>query len=105
MLTPSEHHRLEKYTHDMDVKRIAAAFDALSEPNRCLIFRALLKGNAVRVSDLAKVVRISDALASQHLKVLLQANLVDKRKEGKNVYYFVNASNPMVDALQKAVEV
>lgn len=105
MLTPQEHQRLKRYTHDIDVKRLAAAFDALSEPNRCLIFRALLKDKAVRVSDLASVVGISDALASQHLKVLLQAELVNKRKEGKNVYYFMNESNPLVDALQKAVEV
>jgi DNA-binding transcriptional ArsR family regulator len=104
MLTPKEHQRLQQYTHDINAKRLATAFDALSEPNRCLIFRALLKGEPVRVSDLASVVGISDALTSQHLKVLLQADLVDKKKEGKNVYYFVNDTNPMIGALQKAVE-
>lgn len=105
MLTPQEHKRLEKYTHGIDIKRLASTFDALGEPNRCLIFRALLKGKAVRVSDLASVVGISDALASQHLKILLQAELVEKQKEGKNVYYNVSKSNPLVSALQKAVKV
>jgi DNA-binding transcriptional ArsR family regulator len=104
MLTPQEHKRLAQYTHGIDVKRLASAFDALSEPNRCLIFRALLKGKPVRVSDLASVVGISDALASQHLKVLSQAELVDKSKVGKNVYYYVNNANPLIGALQKAVE-
>jgi DNA-binding transcriptional ArsR family regulator len=105
MLTPQEHKRLERYTHDIDVQRLAAAFDALSEPNRCLIFRALLKGEPVRVSDLASVVGISDALASQHLKILLQAHLVSKDKQGKSVYYSVNENNSLIGALKKAVEV
>jgi ArsR family transcriptional regulator, lead/cadmium/zinc/bismuth-responsive transcriptional repressor len=105
MLTPREHQRLEEYIHGIDINRLANTFDALSEPNRCLIFRALLKGKAVRVSDLASVVGISDALASQHLKILLQAGLVERQKEAKNVYYNINESNPLVGALQKAVEV
>jgi DNA-binding transcriptional ArsR family regulator len=104
MLTSREQKKLEHYIHDLDVNRVALAFDALSEPNRCLIFRALLKGQSVRVGDLAKVVGISDSLASQHLKILSQAELVDKAKDGKNVYYHVSAKNPLINALQKAVE-
>lgn len=103
MLTPVEREKLEHYTHGIDVNRIATAFDALSEPNRCLIFRALLKGQSVRVGDLAKVVGISDSLASQHLKILSQAGLTDKNKDGKSVYYHVNEANPLIGALQKAV--
>lgn len=105
MLTKREHQKLERYIHGIDVKHISVVFDALSEPNRCLIFRALLKGESVRVSDLASVVGISDPLASQHLKILLRANLVTKQKIGKNVYYEVDKSNPLIDALKKAVEV
>lgn len=105
MLTPKEQKKLEQYTHDIDVDRLAQAFDALSEPKRCLIFRALLKGQSVRVGDVAKVVGISDSLASQHLKVLSQAELVDKSKKGKSVYYHINVVNPLISALQKAVEV
>jgi DNA-binding transcriptional ArsR family regulator len=105
MLTPREQQKLEQYTHDIDVDRLAVAFDALSEPKRCLIFRALLKGRSVRVGDLAKVVGISDSLASQHLKVLAQALLVQKTKHGKSVYYEVDKRNPLIGALRKAVEV
>jgi len=104
MLSPREHRRLQQHIHGVDVDRIAMTFDALSEPNRCLIFRALLKGKAISVGELASIVGISNPLASQHLKVLLQADLVHKEKEGKSVYYHVNHRNPLVDALQKAVE-
>jgi ArsR family transcriptional regulator len=104
MLTPRERKNLEHYIHGIDIDRIAETFDALSEPKRCLIFRALLKEHSVRVGDVAKVVGISDSLASQHLKILAQANLVQKTKEGKSVYYQVDKSNSLVSALKKAVE-
>lgn len=104
MLSPKEHKNLENYVHGMDVKRLATAFDALSEPNRCLIFRALLKTENASVGQLASAVGISESLASQHLKVLLQAELVHKNKNGKNVYYRVNNDDSLAVALQKAVE-
>lgn len=105
MLSPKEHKNLEKYIQDIDVSRIVTAFDALGEPNRCLIFRALLKENSVSVGQLASAVGISESLASQHLKVLLQANLVVRMKNGKNVYYLVQENDPLVQALEKAVEI
>ena len=104
MLTPKEHKRFTSYVQDMDVKRLAAAFDALSEPNRCLIFRALLQENSVNVGQIASAMDISESLTSQHLKILLRSGLVTRRKEGKNVYYLVKENDPLVDALKHAVE-
>jgi len=104
MLSPAEHKNLENYIQGIDVSRMATAFDALGEPNRCLIFRALLKENNVTVGQLASAVGISESLASQHLKVLLQADMVERNKLGKNVYYLVK-KNPLVNAIKKAVEV
>jgi DNA-binding transcriptional ArsR family regulator len=105
MLSPKEHKKLEHYIQGIDVSRMASAFDALGEPNRCLIFRALLKNEDANVGQLASVVGISESLASQHLKVLLQANLVTRTKDGKLVYYRVNRGDYLVKALLKAVEV
>jgi DNA-binding transcriptional ArsR family regulator len=104
MLTPKEQRNLEKYVKGIDVRRMAAAFDALGEPNRCLIFRALLKQRGVSVGQLANAVGISEPLASQHLKVLLQAELVSRHKDGKVVYYDINGHDPLVGALKAAVE-
>ena len=104
MLSPKEHRNLEKYIQGIDVSRMVTAFDALGEPNRCLIFRALLKKNNISVGQLASAVGISESLASQHLKILLQAELVKREKNGKNVYYLVNSEDFLVSALKKAVE-
>jgi len=104
MLSPSEHKHLENYIQGMDVSRLTTAFDALGEPNRCLIFRALLKKPYVNVGQLASAVGISESLASQHLKTLHEAGLVEREKRGKNVYYQVNSTDTFVVALQKVVE-
>ncbi|MBX6334233.1 winged helix-turn-helix transcriptional regulator [Candidatus Saccharibacteria bacterium] len=104
MLSPSEHSRLKQYIHGIDVNRLSAVFDALSEPNRCLIFRALLKTRHANVTQLAEAVGISSSLASQHLKTLRDNNMVVRRKQGKAVYYDVNDADPLVDALSKVVE-
>jgi DNA-binding transcriptional ArsR family regulator len=104
MLSPSEHKHLENYIQDMDVSRLTVAFDALSEPNRCLIFRALLKNSRANVDQLASAIGISESLASQHLKILREAGLVTRRKEGKRVYYDMNSKDALVEALKNVVE-
>lgn len=104
MLSEQEHKRLENFVKGIDVTRMAAAFDALGEPNRCVIFRALLKHDNVMVSQLAAAVGISESLASQHLKVLLNAELVNRVKVGKRVYYTVNDDDRLVEALRHVVE-
>jgi ArsR family transcriptional regulator len=104
MLSPAEHKRLEDYIQDIDVSRLSAAFDALGEPNRCLIFRAVMKTPHANVSQLADAIGISDSLASQHLKILRETELIVRRKEGKQVYYEVNTRDALVRALSKVVE-
>ena|SRR6185437_5395291 len=104
MLSPKEHQKLQTYIRHSDVGPTAAAFDALSEPNRCLIFRALLKTPKLGVGELASIVGISVPLASQHLKILLNANLVCKEKSGRYVLYCINDANSLVLALQKTIE-
>lgn len=105
MLTPKEHRKLEKYVKGIDVSDMSQAFDALGEPNRCLIFRALLKQGKINVGQLAQAVGISESLASQHLKILLNARLVERSRQGKSVYYNAASGSDLVDALRKAVEV
>ncbi len=104
MLTPREKTELQKHIHGIDIARMTNALAALGEPNRCLIFRALLKRRDVTVGDIASIVEVSLPLASQHLKILLQAGLLERVKRGKEVYYHVNHSDALAVALEKAVE-
>lgn len=104
MLSPREHKKLEQYVQGIDVSHMAETFDALGEPNRCLIFRALLNHSPINVGQIASAVDISESLASQHLKVLLSAKLVERTKNGKHVYYAANEKDALVNALKHAVE-
>jgi ArsR family transcriptional regulator len=104
MLSKKEHSNLQPYIRGLDVSRLAGAFDALSEPNRCTIFRTLLKKDEINVGDIASLLKISEPLASQHLKILLGAGLVVRAKKGRNVYYAINNGDKLVKALEKVVK-
>jgi DNA-binding transcriptional ArsR family regulator len=104
MLTPKERQKLDHSLHDIDIARITAVLNALSEPNRCLIFRALARSRNASVGDIAQVVGISVPLASRHLKTLFQTGLLSREKTGKHVYYTTNTKDPLVSALKKAIE-
>ncbi|MGH7240321.1 MAG: ArsR/SmtB family transcription factor [Candidatus Saccharimonadales bacterium] len=105
MLTTNEHKKFKKYANKLDVARMATAFDALGEPNRCRIFRALVKFDNASVGQLAEALNLSGSLTSQHLKVLLHANLVVKERCGKNVCYDVRHDDPLVRTLEKVMEI
>jgi DNA-binding transcriptional ArsR family regulator len=62
-------------------QRLDAVFAALSDPNRRTIVARLAKGSA-RAGELAESLTISQPAASQHLKVLREAGLIEQRAEG-----------------------
>lgn len=86
--------------HSSKTTTLALTFSALSEPNRLLVLRSLLTNGAVSVGRLARATNMSDALMSQHLKVLYGAHLVVREKHGKNVYYKVDNTNPLIDPIE-----
>lgn len=77
-------------------------FNSLSDPTRRDILKRVSK-SSLSINEIAGVYNMSLAAVSKHLKVLEKANLIVKRKEGKQ--YFVelapktlkNASNYLED--------
>ena len=53
------------------------------------ILEALLKGQK-SVSELVKIVGLSQPAVSQHLKTLRESDLVTDERQGQEVYYSVN---------------
>lgn len=104
MLTVHEQNSFKKYVDTLDVDRVSVAFNALGEPNRCTIFRALLKQSDASVGQLASATELSESLTSQHLKVLRNAGLIERIKQGKCTYYKVLLNDPIVAALKEVVE-
>ncbi len=68
-------------------KELSIIFNALSDPGRLQIFRILLEGEDVCVSDLANILGISVPAASRQLKILEQAELIKRTRKGQMVCY------------------
>ena len=73
-------------------------FRALADPSRRAIFESLTRGEAA-VKDLTTRFDISQPAVSQHLAALKDAGLVDRRREGRLVYYRVEprGMKPLID--------
>jgi len=80
----------EYHKHLQSQKKVVqtALFSKLtSDPNRNNIIYLLYKFHAFCVCDLANILEISIASASQHLRKLHDKGLVKTRKEKQTIYY------------------
>jgi ArsR family transcriptional regulator, arsenate/arsenite/antimonite-responsive transcriptional repressor len=68
-------------------------FKALSDRNRLRILHALLAQNELCACQITELIQVTNATASRHMGVLINANLVQRRKEGRWVYYRVKTEN------------
>lgn len=64
---------------------------ALSDPTRREIL-SLLKSGRMSAGDIAEHFRMSGAAVSKHLSVLKEADLIRDTREGKYIFYELNAS-------------
>jgi len=75
-----------------EVKRMAKVFKALGEPTRLKIIKILAsEGGYFCVGAMAKRLGISQPAVSQHLKILKDAGILDSKRMGFHVHYFVDA--------------
>jgi DNA-binding transcriptional ArsR family regulator len=65
------------------------AFEAVSDPNRRYLLEELRRGPKT-VNELSKGLPISRPAVSQHLKVLLDANLVTVKPKGTSRVYSID---------------
>ncbi len=83
---------------------IASIFKVLSDVNRYRMFRVLATAPQITISELATLLRISVPLASQHLKVLLHAKLLHKKRAGKKVFPALEHNNPIVQTVSNTIK-
>jgi DNA-binding transcriptional ArsR family regulator len=67
------------------------AFKALADPTRREILR-LLRGGEKTAGELAEHFDMSKPSVSHHFAVLKQADLIGSRREGQQIYYFLNTT-------------
>ena len=73
-------------------------FHALADPSRRAIFESLTRGEKA-VTDITARFPISQPAVSQHLAALKDAGLVNRRREGRRIYYRVEPRGikPLID--------
>ncbi len=72
----------------LNMKDLVSRFKALGETNRFRICMMLLE-KPLCVCELLSVLEIAGGTLSNHLKILKNAGLIDQRKDGKWVEYFI----------------
>ena len=85
---------------DVGYDQIAGFFKVLAEPQRLKLLNALYDGE-LTVNQLMAVTAGNQANVSKHLKVLLDAGMVTRRKEGNNALYAI--ADPIVFMLCEQV--
>jgi len=78
--------------------KLEELFKALSNINRLLLVYSLASGEVERISvtEMSKLMGLTQPAASQHLKVLKTAKILVAQREGNYIYYTFNKQ-----ALQK----
>ncbi len=67
------------------------AFKALADPTRREVLR-LLRGGEKTAGELAQHFEMAKPSLSHHFAVLKQADLIAARREGQQIYYFLNTT-------------
>lgn len=71
-------------------RNISRVFTALGDEHRQRILLTFDKGERLNVGQLVSVSTLSRSAVSHHLKILRDAGVLESRKEGKEVYFWVN---------------
>jgi len=74
----------------MDPKSLVKLTKSLSDPHRLRLVQEIARGHKMGCADLFQFVPVSQPSMSQHLKVLVEAGLVESYKEGRNMYLAIN---------------
>ena len=91
---------------DADLEAAVALLKATADPTRLKILAALSAGELC-VTDLARILEVSESAVSHQLRVLRQANLVAGRRRGRQVFYRLaddHVREILADALEHARE-
>jgi len=84
-----------------DANELSARFKALADPARLRLLSLIAERGEVCACDLVGPLGVSQPTVSHHLKVLFEADLVEKERRGRWIHYRVVPST--VDALREAL--
>lgn len=72
------------------IEQVANTFRALGHPVRLQIVQILLDRGALFAGDITRRLPVVASTASQHLKILREAGLIDQATDGPHRYYSID---------------
>ena len=82
--------------YDLDITLFEKATEvlrAMAHPLRLAIVEILFENGQLSVSDIHEKLDIEQAVASHHLRIMKDRELVVVKRDGKNAYYALNNDN------------
>src|SRR5438067_1638501 len=71
-------------------EKAASILRALDHKLRQQIIKLIDEGGKMTVTEIYVKLRLEQSLASQHLAVLRDVGILDTKRDGKYIYYFIN---------------
>lgn len=75
-----------------DLKRLQLIFQTLSDYNRLGIIRFICEKES-SVGEIVKATNLSQPLVSHHLRVLKENGILETKRKGPFIYYFIRDKN------------
>jgi DNA-binding transcriptional ArsR family regulator len=75
------------------VERAATMLKAIAHPVRIKIINSLGKDNEMSVTQIHEALDIEQSSASHHLGILRDKGILNSRRDGKNIYYYLRNDN------------
>ncbi|MBV6440467.1 MAG: ArsR family transcriptional regulator [Haliscomenobacteraceae bacterium CHB4] len=86
----SKYSSASRFRQQDHLKSSSDIFRALAHPLRMRICAIIDDKNPACVQEIYDALNIEQSVASQHLRILRQANLVRTQRQGKFVYYLLD---------------
>ena len=84
-------------------RTISKVYTALGDEHRQRILLTFEPGERLNVGQIVAVATLSRSAVSHHLKILREAGVLQSRKQGKEVYFWINKGF-LIDAMETVVD-
>lgn len=86
------------------MEHVISVFKALSDKNRLRVIAALMAYDELCGCQVTELIQVTGATVSRHMSILLSAGLINSRKDGRWVYYFLNKEHNNLTPLYEWIQ-
>ena len=84
-------------------RNISKVYAALGDEHRQRILLTVEPGERLNIGEIVAVSTLSRTAVSHHLRILREAGVLQSRKEGKEVYFWINKKF-LIEAMETVVD-